>query len=72
MPELPITPKQMAELMKLAGTDAGKQLLSLLQREKGPELRQALNRQDYTKAKTIVREFMEEPEVRALLRQLGR
>lgn len=72
MQELPITPRQMAELMKLAQTGPGKQLLNLLKREKGPELQRALSRSDYETAKAIVGDFMQRPDVKELLQQLGK
>ena len=72
MQELPISPRQMAELMKLAQTEPGKRLLSLLQKEKGPELRQALSTRDYEEAKRILLAFTADEEVKTLLRQLGR
>lgn len=72
MPELPINPQQMAELMKLAGTGAGRKLLNLLQREKGDALKKALNAGNFEEAKALVRDFMNHPEAKELLRQLGR
>ena len=72
MPELPISPKQMAKLLKLAGTPQGKRLLTLLQQSSGPELRDALNREDYERARQIVGAFLLDPEAAELLRQLGK
>ena len=72
MPDLPISNQQMAELMKIASTDTGKKLLNLLQAEKGPALRQALNRQDYSQAKKIITSFLQDPRAKDLLKQLGR
>ncbi len=72
MQELPITPKQMAEFMKMAKTDAGKKILNLLQRDHGPALRAALDCKDYEKAKLIVQDFLERPDVKDLMQQLGR
>ena len=71
MPELPITPRQMTKLLKLAGTPQGKRLLSMLQNTSGPALREALNREDYQRAKEIVGAFLMDPEAAELLRQLG-
>lgn len=71
MQELPITPKQMAEFMKLARTDAGKKILNLLQRDHGPALRSALDQKDYEAAKNIVKDFLDRPDVKALMQQLG-
>lgn len=72
MQELPITPKQLAELIKLARTEPGKQLLELLQKEKGRKLKSALDRQDYGEARSLVEDFLRNPEVAQLLQQLGR
>ena len=71
MPQLPISPKQMAELMNLMRTAPGKQLMNMLQKEKGPELRRALDQQDFEAAKRILGDFLENPQVKDLLRQLG-
>ena len=72
MQELPITPKQLAELIKLARTEPGKQLLELLQKKKGQKLKSALDRQDYGEMKSLVEDFLRNPEVAQLLQQLGR
>lgn len=69
--ELPVTPQQMQELMKLAGTEPGKKLLSMLQHQAGPELRRALSQKNYEKVKVIIKEFMKDPNVQKLLRELG-
>ena len=71
MQELPITPKQMAKLIKLAGTPQGKRLLELLQKSSGPALREALGREDYEGVRRIVSAFLSDPEAAALMRQLG-
>ena len=71
MQQLPISPKQMAELMKLIKTAPGKQLMDMLQREKGPELRKALDLQDFEAARRILGDFLENPQVKDLLKQLG-
>ena len=63
-------PQQMQELMKLAGTQPGRKLLSMLHRTAGPELRNALNQQDYERAKEIVKDFIRDPTVQDLLKQL--
>ena len=71
MQQLPISPKQMAELMNLMRTAPGKQLMNMLQKEKGPELRRALDQQDVEAARRILGDFLENPQVKDLLRQLG-
>ena len=72
MQELPISQKQLAEFMKLASTDAGKKLLSLFKQRNGPALQRALAQKDYGEVKRMGEEFMEDPEVKDLLRSLGR
>lgn len=72
MQELPISQQQLAELMKLAGTPAGRKLLHLLQKKQGPELKRALDAGNYQQIKSIVKTFMADPEAQALLKQLGR
>lgn len=70
MDKLPVTPKQMAELMKVASSPAGKQILYLLQKDHGPALEEALSRKDYQKAKAIAGSFLEREDVKVLLKQL--
>lgn len=72
MQELPISQQQMAELMKLAGTPAGRKLLRLLQEKQGPELKRALDTGDFHRAKAIVKAFMADQEAQELLKHLGR
>ena len=65
----------MRRAMELAGTPAGQQLLALLQKQGGPELRQAMDQAasgNYTAAKQALSALMASPEVRKLLEQLGR
>ena len=71
MQQLPISPKQMAELMKLIQTAPGKKLMNMLKREKGPELHRALDLQDFEAARRIIGDFLENPQVKELLKQLG-
>ena len=72
MQELPINQEQMAELMKMAGTPAGRKLLHLLQKKQGPQLRKALDTGNFESAKEIVKTFMTDPEARELLNQIRR
>ena len=71
MQDLPISPKQMAELLRLARTDTGKQILSLLQKQIGPELKKSLDEKDYENAKLLTEEFIKDPKIKSLLSQLG-
>ena len=72
MQDLPITPKQMAELLSLAKTQEGRKIMKLLQQQIGPELKNALDQKDYNHAKNLVEEFIKDPQVKSLLAKLGR
>ena len=75
MSELPLSGKDMAKLMALAGSPAGKQLLAHLRATQGPALQSAMDQAaagNYEAAKQLARGMLSSPEVRALLRQLGR
>lgn len=63
----------MSELIRLAQTPAGQQLISLLQKQGGSQLQQAVTSAaagDYTRAKGILSELLSAPEAQALLREL--
>ena len=63
------------EAMKLAKTDAGKQLIALLQQQNGKEIQNAMaqaNAGDFSQAKQALNAILQNPEARALLQQLGR
>ena len=63
------------EAMKLAKTDAGKQLIALLQQQNGKEIQNAMaqaNAGDIRQAKQALNAILQNPEARALLQQLGR
>lgn len=63
------------ELLQMAKSPAGQQLISMLQQKGGDELRQAVSKAatgDYTQAKQAISALMENPEVKKLLEQLGR
>ena len=72
MQELPISQEQMAELMKLAGTPAGRKLLHLLQKKQGAQLKKAMDTGNFQQVNEIVKAFMSDPEARELLSQIGR
>jgi hypothetical protein len=63
------------EAIKLAKTDAGKQLIALLQQQNGKEIQNAMaqaNAGDFSQAKQALNAILQNPEARALLQQLGR
>lgn len=64
----------MQEAMRLAQSDAGKQLLALLKKENGAALQQAMDQAstgDYEQVKKTMTSLLASPEAQALLRQLG-
>lgn len=65
----------MQEALRIANTPAGQQLMKLLQQSGGDELRHAIEKAssgDYTQAKQALSAFLDSPEAKALLKQLGR
>ncbi|MDO5545820.1 MAG: hypothetical protein Q4F81_08360 [Eubacteriales bacterium] len=63
----------MSELVRLAQTPAGQQLITLLQKQGGPQLQQAIASAaggDYTRAKEILSELLSSPEAQTLLKEL--
>ena len=75
MSDLPISKQDMAELMRLAQTDAGKKLLAYLRKTDSQRLRKAMTQAasgDLDQAKQIAKQLLSSPEARALLEQLGR
>ena len=63
----------MQEAMRLAQSDAGQQLLQLLQHNHGNAAQVALNRAkdgDMQQAKQALQAFLSDPKAQALLRQL--
>ncbi len=72
-------PKQdnlsMLEAMRLANSDAGKQLLSQLQQSHGAELQSAMAQAaagNYDQVRQAMSAAMQNPEIRAMLEQLRR
>lgn len=64
----------MQEALRLAKSPAGQQLLALLQNSGGPQLQQAAKHAasgDYTQAQQAISGLLENPEIQALLKQLG-
>lgn len=63
----------MKELIHLAQTPAGQQLISLLQKQGGNRLQEAIASAvagDYSRAKVIVSELLSSPDAQALLKKL--
>lgn len=64
----------MQEVMRLAQSDTGQQLLALLKRENGAALQQAMDQAatgDYAQVQKTMSSLLTSPEAQALLRQLG-
>lgn len=64
----------MQEALRLAKSDAGQQLLALLQQKNGSELQQAMDQAaagDYEKVSKTLSAFLASPEAQALMKQLG-
>ena len=64
----------MQEVMRLAQSDTGQQLLALLKRENGAALQQAMEQAaagDYAQVQKTMSSLLTSPEAQALLRQLG-
>ena len=63
------------EAMKLAKSDAGKQLIALLQQQNGAQIQNAMeqaNSGNIEQAKQTLSNILDNPQARALLQQLGR
>ena len=64
----------MQEAMRLAQSDAGQQLLKLLQQQNGTQLQQAMDQAaqgDYDQVKKTMASLLASPEVKALLNKMG-
>ncbi len=64
----------MAQAAKLASTDAGKQLMGMVQRQQGSNLNQAIakaNAGDYSDLQKTVQQLLSSPEGKKLVDQLG-
>lgn len=63
------------DAMKLAQSDAGKQLLAHLQQQNAAEVRSAMSQAsagNYEQAKQTINALLSDPQTKALLEQLGR
>lgn len=75
MQNKPDSPMDLSEIMRLAQSPAGQQLLALLQQRGGDELRSAMEKAsagDYSQAQKTINAFLSTPEAKALMDQLGR
>lgn len=75
MQSFPDSSIDMSELMRLAQSPAGQQLLSMLQQNAGTELQSAMAKAaagDYSQAQKTISAFLSSPEAKKLLEQLGR
>lgn len=64
----------MEEVMRLAESPAGQQLLSMLQRSDTHQLQQAMNQAssgDYSQASKTLQALLSSPEAKKLLKELG-
>jgi len=63
------------EAMRIASTPQGQQLIAALKKNSGNDLENALRKAqtgDYTEARNAITSLMDTPEIKALLKQLGR
>lgn len=68
------SPLNMSELLRLAKSPAGQQLISALQKSGGAELQDAMSKAaagDYSQAQKTISAFLSTPEAQKLLKQLG-
>lgn len=75
MQSKPESPMDYAELLRLAQSPAGQQLISALKQSQGNNLNAAMAKAaagDYTLAKQAITEFLSTPEAKELLQKLGR
>lgn len=64
----------MQDALRLAQTPAGQQLISMLRQRNDPSLQKAMNSAasgDYSQAKEALSSLLQNPEIAALLKQLG-
>ena len=63
------------EAIRIASTPQGQQLIAALKKNSGNDLENALRKAqtgDYTEARKAITSLMDTPEIKALLKQLGR
>lgn len=65
----------LSEIMRLARSPAGQELIALLQQQGGRELQEAMDSAasgNYGKAKDTISAFLSDPKAKALMEKLGR
>lgn len=70
-----ISPENMKEAMKLANSDAGRQLYELLKRTQGQQLQSAMDQAasgNYEEVKRTLSSLLADPEARKLLSKMGK
>ena len=70
-----ISPENMKEAMKLANSDAGRQLYELLKRTQGQQLQSAMDQAasgNYEEVKRTLSSLLADPEARKLLSKIGK
>lgn len=75
MQSKPESPMDYAELLRLAQSPAGQQLISALKQSQGSQLNAAMAKAamgDYSQAKKAITDFLSTPEAKELLQKLGR
>ena len=67
-------PDTIREAMRIAQSDAGRQLLKMLQQSGGQELNQAVARAaagDYSSATALLQQLVQDPRAKKLLEEMG-
>ena len=67
-------PETIRQAMKMAQSEAGQQLLRMLQQSGGTDLDQAMNRAasgDFSSAKALLTNLMKDPQAMELMKQIG-
>lgn len=65
----------MQEVLRMAASPAGQQLIAMMRRQGGSDFQKAMNNAaagDYTQAKQAIEKMMADPQAQKLLRELGR
>ena len=65
----------MQEVLRMAATPAGQQLIAMLRQQSGSEFQSAMSSAaagDYTQAKRAIEKMMADPQAQKLLKHLGR
>lgn len=65
----------MQEILRMAASPAGQQLIALMKQQGGSDFQKAMNSAaagDYTQAKRAIESIMSDPKAQKLLKELGR